>query len=99
MNIPSFEKINEITDSRYSLVMLLSKRARELVDGDEPLIDTDFKKPVSVAIEEAVEGAITFATEEEHLQQVEEERQRALEEELKRQAEEEALEETADAEE
>lgn len=87
MNIPSFKTIEEITDSRYALVMLVSKRSRELVDGSNPLIDTDFKKPVSIAIEEAVEGAITFATEEEHQEQLELERQRELELKLLEEAE------------
>lgn len=82
MNIPSFKTIDEITDSRYALVMLVSKRSRELVDGKDALIDTDLKKPVSIAIQEAVEGAITFATEEEHLAQLELERQKELEEQL-----------------
>lgn len=87
MNIPSFKTIDKITDSRYALVMLVSKRSRELVDGESALIDTDLKKPVSIAIQEAVEGAITFATEEEHQAQLELERQKELEEELLLEAE------------
>ena len=87
MNIPSCKTIDEITDSRYALVMLVSKRSRELVDGQNALIDTDLKKPVSIAIQEAVEGAITFATEEEHLAQLELERQKELEEQLLLEAE------------
>lgn len=87
MNIPSFKTIDEITDSRYALVMLVSKRSRELVDGKDALIDTDLKKPVSIAIQEAVEGTITFATEEEHLAQLELERQKELEEQLLLEAE------------
>lgn len=65
MIIPSFGEIDKIAKSRYSLVMLVSGRARELVAGDEPLIDTDLNKPVSVAMEETMEGAVTFAGEEE----------------------------------
>ena len=87
MNIPSFKTIDEITDSRYALVMLVSKRSRELVDGKNALIDTDLKKTVSIAIQEAVEGAITFATEEEHLARLELERQKELEEQLLLEAE------------
>ena len=87
MNIPSFKTIDEITDSRYALVMLVSKRSRELVDGKDALIDTDLKKPVSIANQEAVEGAITFATEEEHLALLELERQKELEEQLLLEAE------------
>lgn len=60
MIIPSFEEIAKITDSRYSLVMLVSQRARKIVDGDELLIDTELENPVSIAIEEVIEGAVTF---------------------------------------
>jgi len=31
-----------------------------LVDGAKPLIETDSTKPVSIAIEEIVEGKITY---------------------------------------
>lgn len=65
MNIPSFGEIEKITDSRYSLAMLVSGRARELVAGAEPLIDTETTKPVSVALEEILEGAVSFADQKE----------------------------------
>jgi DNA-directed RNA polymerase subunit omega len=57
---PSINELSNIGDSRYTLVMLASKRARELVDGAKPLIDIDSSKPVSIAIEEIVEGKITY---------------------------------------
>ena len=41
-----------IVQSRYSIVMAASKRARQLVDGAEPLIDNFDNKPLSTAIEE-----------------------------------------------
>ncbi len=71
MNIPSFHELEEIGDSRYSLVMLVSKRAREIVAGNPPLINTNLEKPVSIAIEEAMEGAIRFGTAEEEAAQQE----------------------------
>ncbi|MFT8038233.1 DNA-directed RNA polymerase subunit omega, partial [Salmonella enterica subsp. enterica serovar Enteritidis] len=37
-----------------------SKRARQLIDNAEPLIETDSKKPVTIAIEEALDGKITY---------------------------------------
>lgn len=56
--------INEILmddiDSRYTLVMLAAKRARQLIDGAEPLIKTSSKKPVSIAIEEIIEGKMEY---------------------------------------
>ena len=39
--------------SRYSVVIASAKRARQLIDGEEPLIKgEEGKKPLSVAIEE-----------------------------------------------
>ena len=39
--------------SRYSVVIASAKRARQLIDGEEPLIKVEEgKKPLSVAIEE-----------------------------------------------
>lgn len=63
MNIPSFKELMEKSDSRYELCMLVSKRSRKLVDGQKALVDTDMKKPVSVALEEVMEGKIIFGQE------------------------------------
>ena len=42
-----------VINSRYSIVMATAKRARQLVDGDEPLIDVpEGEKPLSIAVEE-----------------------------------------------
>lgn len=57
---PSFEGILKEGDSRYTLVMLASKRARQIIEGSSPLIETDSKKPVSIAIEEILAGKITY---------------------------------------
>lgn len=65
MNILSFREISKISNSRYSLVMLVSKRAREIVDGDEPLVDTKMERPVSIALDEAKQRAIMFCSQEE----------------------------------
>ena len=63
MNIPSFKELMEKSDSRHELCMLVSKRSRKLVDGQKALVDTDMKKPVSVALEEVMEGKIIFGQE------------------------------------
>lgn len=63
MNIPSFKELMEKSDSRYELCMLVSKRSIKLVDGQKALVDTDMKKPVSVALEEVMEGKIIFGQE------------------------------------
>ena len=57
---PSINELSNIADSRYTLVMLAAKRSRELVDGAKPFIETTATKPVSIAIEEIMEGKITY---------------------------------------
>lgn len=57
---PSINELSNIADSRYTLVMLAAKRSRQLVEGAKPLIETNSTKPVSIAIEEIVEGKITY---------------------------------------
>lgn len=42
-----------VVQSRYSIVMAASKRARQLVDGAEPLVDEQpDAKPLSIAVDE-----------------------------------------------
>lgn len=52
----SIDKLNDMVDSRYSLVTIISKRARQIIDGSEALIKTNTRKPVGIAIEEFDEG-------------------------------------------
>lgn len=49
-------------DNRYSLIIATSKRARQIIDGSEKFIDIDSNKPLTVAINEIGEGAITVET-------------------------------------
>lgn len=58
-----------VVSSRYSIVMATSKRARQIIAGDEPLVDGDGKKPLSVAVEELNEGKIKIINDEEEQQQ------------------------------
>lgn len=60
MLYPSINELAEKIDSRYSLVMITAKRARQLIDGDEPKIETDLIKPVSIAIEEFHQGKLNY---------------------------------------
>ena len=57
---PSFDHVLEKGDSRYTLVMLTAKRARQIVEGSEPLLDTQSNKPVTIAIEEIVAGKVKY---------------------------------------
>ena len=53
-----------VVNSRYSIVMATSKRARQIIAGEDPLVDTRQTKPLSVAIEELNKGKITIIPEE-----------------------------------
>lgn len=59
---PAISGLLEKVDNRYSLVEVISKRARQLVNGEEALLETDIIKPVSVAIEEINEDLISYKT-------------------------------------
>lgn len=59
---PSIMELMEKVDNRYSLVVITSKRARQLIEGNKPLIDTDSNKPLTIAVNEVNSGAITYET-------------------------------------
>jgi len=55
-----------VVQSRYSIVLATSKRARQIVAGDEPLINNaDGMKPLSIAVEELYEGKIKIISDDE----------------------------------
>lgn len=54
----------KVVNSRYSIVMSTSKRARQLIAGDLPLVDAKVgEKPLSIAIEELNEGKLKILAE------------------------------------
>ena len=64
---PSVNKLQEKTDSRYSLVILTAKRARDIIDGKPVLTDEECERPVSQAAKEVAEELITYTREENDL--------------------------------
>ena len=62
MTNPNILQLLEKADCRYTLVVEVSKRARQLVDGIPPLIDAKDKEnmPVSIAVDEVDRGLITY---------------------------------------
>lgn len=52
----SIDELIQMVDSRYSLVTIISRRARQIIDGSDILIKTPTIKPVAIAIEEFYEG-------------------------------------------
>ncbi|MCM1088684.1 MAG: DNA-directed RNA polymerase subunit omega [Blautia sp.] len=54
-----------VVNSRYSIVMATSKRARQLIAGDKALVeDAEGKKPLSVAVEELNQAKIRILSDE-----------------------------------
>ena len=60
INDPGIQSLIKKADSAYTLVEMVAKRARQLVDGAQPLIEGEEKKPIAAAIEEIQHGMITF---------------------------------------
>lgn len=54
-----------IVQSRYSIVLATAKRARQIIDGDEPTAEVANGKPLSTAVEEVYEGKVKIISEEE----------------------------------
>ena len=57
---PTIDELLTKGDSKYSLVCAAAKRAREIVDGAEPLNSGDAKKPVTIALQEIGEDKIKY---------------------------------------
>jgi DNA-directed RNA polymerase subunit omega len=52
----------ERVDNRFQLVMIASKRARQLqIEGKEPLVSVDKDKPTVVALREVADGLVDKA--------------------------------------
>ena len=54
-----------VVNSRYSIVMATSKRARQIIAGDEPLVDDVNRKSLSIAVDELNQGKIKILSDEE----------------------------------
>lgn len=59
-----------VVNSRYSIVIATAKRARQLIDGAEPLVDMDFPKPLSIAVEELYDSKVKILPEDETTDEV-----------------------------
>ncbi len=70
---PPINEMLDKADCRYTLVVEVAKRARELVDGAPPLVEvqTPFR-PVSVAVEEVHEGYVTYSAPENTVEAIDE---------------------------
>ena len=62
---PSINTLRDKTDSRYSLVIVAAKRARDIVDGKPALTEEVSERPVSQAAKEIADEMITYTRPEE----------------------------------
>lgn len=58
---PGINELLEKVDSRYTLVIETAKRARQIAQGEEPLVECDVENPVSIAAREIAEGKVTYS--------------------------------------
>ncbi len=65
MMYPGISELKDKVDCRYTLVMESAKRARQLVDGAEPLTEEHEQNPVSQASKEIYQDKIKYITPEE----------------------------------
>ncbi|MEG0371755.1 MAG: DNA-directed RNA polymerase subunit omega [Clostridium sp.] len=61
INPPIIELLEKV-GNRYCLVTITAKRAREIIDGAEPLADGTATKPVTIAVNEVKQNKISFIT-------------------------------------
>ena len=57
---PSVVDLLKKVEDRYSLVIVTSRRARQIIDGAKPLTSVSSKKPLTLAINEVNEGLISY---------------------------------------
>lgn len=60
MIYPTLSALLEKVDSKYTLVVAVSKRARQLVDGQPKLTKVESNKPVTIAINEINDNKIVY---------------------------------------
>lgn len=57
---PALDELVKKVDSKYTLVVLAAKRARELMDGDELTVKTKSSKTVTNALEEVLADKVSY---------------------------------------
>ncbi len=68
MIYPSADTIEDKVGSRYSLVVLAAKRAKQIKEGAPVLIDTASTNPLTIALEEIAAGKVTAQADEAAMQ-------------------------------
>ncbi|MFA5527157.1 MAG: DNA-directed RNA polymerase subunit omega [Peptostreptococcales bacterium] len=66
MLYPSINNLADQVDSKYTLVVMAAKRARQIINGEKPTIDANVDKAVSIATKEIAEGLINYSREDKY---------------------------------
>ncbi len=67
MIYPSADKIDKEIESKYALVVLAAKRARQIKEGAPHLIQTESANALTIALEEIADGKIKYEFDESSL--------------------------------
>ena len=54
-------------NNKYLLTMMIAKRAKELSNGAKPLVETKYRRPIRIALEEIEAGKVYLKEEKEPL--------------------------------
>lgn len=54
-----------VVQSRYSIVLATAKRARQIIAGEEALVESEGKKPLSTAVDELYYGKVKIVGDDE----------------------------------
>ncbi len=59
-----------VVNSRYSIVCATAKRARQIIDGQDPLVaTTQGEKPLSTAVDELFQGELQILSDDEETEE------------------------------
>ena len=60
MNEPPLDEVLDKVDCSFTLVTQTAKRARQIIQGADKLVDVRSQKPISIAIEEIRQGVVRY---------------------------------------
>ena len=68
---PSINELLKKADSRYTLVIETAKRARQIAQGEEPLVECPSKNPVTIAAYEILQDKVNYTKAEDEIEEEE----------------------------
>ena len=68
---PSINELLKKADSRYTLVIETAKRARQIAQGEEPLVECPSDYPVTIAAYEIAQDKVSYTNAKEEVNEEE----------------------------